>query len=104
MYRRAVELNPGYISVPFDLGILLAGQGNHGEAEAMYRKAIAIGSGNACAQNPLGILLEYKAKDLAGAEAAYREVIRANPEYVKAHQNLGGVLRAKDGTEGMELA
>ena len=50
---------------------------------------------NPTAHCKLGIVLWDK-KDLAGAEAAYREAIRLDPKYAAAHSNLGTVFRDRN--------
>ena len=65
--------------------------GKHGEAEAAYRKAIALKPDYAKAHCNLGIALYYQGKP-AEAEAAFRKAIALKPDYANAYYNLGIAL------------
>jgi tetratricopeptide (TPR) repeat protein len=69
-----------------------AHEGQVDEAVALAQKAVAAG-GAAGAQAALGHALETKG-DMAGAEAAYREAVRADPKELAATIGLASVLRA----------
>lgn len=63
------------------------------DAEAAYRKALALKPGFAPAWFNLGALLEKRMKP-EEAKAAYRAAIASNPAHRDAHINLASMLRA----------
>jgi len=67
-------------------------EGEADEAVTLARKAVAAGGG-AAAQAALGHALEAKG-DMAGAEAAYREGVKADPKGLAETIGLASVLRA----------
>ena len=68
-------------------------QGRADDAEAGYRRAIALAPGLAEAHNNLGLILERRGRP-AEAAACYRRAIGAKPAYAEAHNNLGNALLA----------
>jgi tetratricopeptide (TPR) repeat protein len=87
---------------PADLGLLMT-LGNtyplHQEDWAnerlrWYQAARAAAPGNAAALNSLGVALA-DTKDLASAEAAFREAITLDSKHANAHSNLGNALFGK---------
>ena len=68
-----------------------AHEGKADEAVALANKAVA-GGGGAAAQASLGHALEAKG-DMAGAEAAYREAVKADAKSIAAAVGLATVLR-----------
>ena len=54
------------------------------EAEASYKKAIALKPDHAVAHNNLGITLK-KLHKLEEAEASYKKAIQIQPNYAKEH-------------------
>ena len=67
----------------------------------------ADGSRHAKAHFNLGLLLEAEhavTGDKAGAEAAYRAAIAADPQHTDAHYNLGVVLNERGDKAGAEAA
>lgn len=65
--------------------------GQYPEAEAAYRKALALAPDDAYFHNDYGILLEGLGR-LDEAEAQYRAAIRADPKEATWRHNLGDVL------------
>lgn len=86
-----LEKNPRCWMAHTNLGRLLAQQGKLDEAEAHYRRALAIYSGEASTHYNYGNLLAKTAR-LEQAIAEYREAIKLAPEKPEAHNNLGFVL------------
>ncbi len=62
------------------------------EAEASYRKLIALKTDYAGAHNNLGNILQGLGR-LDEAEASYRKAIALKPDYAGAHNNLGATLK-----------
>ena len=62
------------------------------EAEACYRRMLAVHPGHADAYSNLGVALKNQGK-LDEAIAAYCKAICIKPDHVEAHSNLGNVLR-----------
>ena len=77
-----------------NLGALLRALGKHTEAEAAYRRAIALGPGFAAAPYNLGNLLTDAGR-LAEAEAAYADALAARPDYAQACNALGTVQQRR---------
>jgi tetratricopeptide (TPR) repeat protein len=74
------------------LGLSLGAQARHPEAEAAYRRAIALKDDHPQAHCGLGIALvgQYRYKE---TEAAFRRAIQLKEDYPEAHCNLGDVLK-----------
>jgi predicted O-linked N-acetylglucosamine transferase (SPINDLY family) len=77
-----------------NLGTVLRALGQQRDAEAAYRRAIALDPGFAAAPYNLGNLLA-DADRLAEAEAAYRAAIAARGDYAEAWNSLGTVLQRR---------
>jgi hypothetical protein len=73
-------------------GRLWQGAGRLVEAEASYRRAIALQPGHARAYNNLGGVLHMRG-DLDGALAAYRRALDLEPDLAQANQNSASILR-----------
>ncbi|HZT19522.1 MAG TPA: tetratricopeptide repeat protein, partial [Dongiaceae bacterium] len=73
----------------------LARESRFAEAEALYRRALALAPDLAEAHNNLGNVLTYLGR---GEEAAgcYRQALRHKPGLVDAHNNLGAWLAQRD--------
>jgi Flp pilus assembly protein TadD len=74
------------------LGTTLKELGRPGEAEASYRKAVAIKPDFAEAHSNLGIALQELGR-LEEAKASYSKAISVNPDYAEAYSNLGITLK-----------
>jgi tetratricopeptide (TPR) repeat protein len=95
LYRKAIELNPGYFAAHYNLGNLLRDLKRGDEAVAAFRKAIELEPNYAGAYYNLGNLLRVLKRD-DEAEAAYRKAIEINPKYpnpllglASIHKKLG---------------
>ena len=74
-----------------NLGLLLAGRGQTGEAIAEYHEILRIDPGYQEAHNNLGLSLA-QLRRTGDAIAEYREALRIDPEYPEGHNNLGAAL------------
>lgn len=90
-WLHAVQCDPGFADVHFNLGNLYRQTLRLNEAEASYQKAISVQPTHALAHYNLARMLQ-DAKRLQEAEAAYLNALEANPNYVEAHNNLGVLL------------
>ena len=75
----------------FKLGLEAQRQQQFADAEAHYRRAIAIDPDSVEAHNNLGIVLKAQGR-LDDATRHYREALRIRPEHAPAHYNLAVVL------------
>lgn len=94
-YRLALEVDPSHATALTRLAIaLLQKPGGEAEGISLLQKGVEIAPGNANLRFNLGAALEAQG-DMAGAEEQYRQAIRIKPDYAKAHQRLGELLRQK---------
>ncbi len=84
------ENHPGAWSL---LGVVLRMQGNLGEAEGCFRRAIALDQDNIASHYHLGALLEQRGRT-ADAIVSLRATLRLDPSHVDAHFRLGNALRS----------
>src|SRR5581483_4366232 len=109
--RRRQLLETAASRRPGNLGLLMAlgesypwnQQEGSGQRLRWYQAAVAAAPTNAAAHNALGVMLQER-RDLAGAEAAYREALRLDPKYAWAHYNLAAVLCDRRDLAGAEAA
>jgi serine/threonine-protein kinase len=109
--RRARELEPGNVLVPFYGAWIATDQGRFDEAQRLGREASRI--------DPLSMFRrvsmvenQYIARRFDESERGYRELLRLEPEYSFLHSNLARVLTAQgrhaealaEGRRGVELA
>jgi len=92
-YRRAVHVEPAYVSAWINWGRLLHEQSRPREAEAVYRRALL-----QCGPAPvlmfnLGVVLEDLHRQPAAIEA-YQAAIGADPDLAEAHYNLARLYEA----------
>ena len=92
LYRKAIELDPGYATAYNNLGAVLRDSKRYAEAETALRKSIELDPDNSLAYNNLGAVLG-DLKRHEEAETAIRKAIELDPDYATAYNNLGGVLR-----------
>lgn len=69
-------------------GVILLRQKQYADAEAQFLKALEINARNPFAYNLLGIALREQGK-FGDARAAYETALSIDPNYAKAHFNLG---------------
>jgi tetratricopeptide (TPR) repeat protein len=98
-YRRAIEINPGYVNSYNNLGVALLAQGQLDGAVAQFRQAAAIGPGYIMAHSNLGIALARKG-EMDEAVDEFRAALRLNPSYAVGHYNLGSALALRGDLEG----
>ncbi|MHB1426482.1 MAG: tetratricopeptide repeat protein, partial [Gemmataceae bacterium] len=93
--RDLVRQQPYYAQAYITLGAVLNDhQGKPVEAEAAFRKAIALKPDDAYAHYNLGVALSAQGKP-AEAEAARRKAIVLKPDFAKAYYGLGIDLKAQ---------
>ena len=74
----------------YNLARFLARQGEHTEAIAHYRKALAIRANDADAHNNLGLLLAIRG-DTEDSLKEFQTAVRVDPTYAKGFFNLGRI-------------
>jgi predicted O-linked N-acetylglucosamine transferase (SPINDLY family) len=93
LMRQALVIGPDQARCYDILGRDLMALGMADEAEASFRRAIALDNSPDCYNN-LGVLLKELGR-LDDAAAAYQQALARDPGYAAAHYNLGNVYRAK---------
>ena len=93
LLRRHLPLYAGFPAVWIQLGNTLLNAQRPEESEAAYLRALALDPTLDAVHNFVGLLRAGRG-DLAGAEAAFREAFRLNPENRDAQENLDK-LRAR---------
>jgi Flp pilus assembly protein TadD len=90
--EKAAALDPQLVQAQVNLIILYGQLGDFTNAEAHYRKAVALNPHQLPeAYYDYGVVL-MKAHRLSEAEQAFRQAIEINPSYADAHNNLGYLL------------
>ena len=84
-------MSSGDATALYNQGVVLRDQGRLAEAEATFRRSLALEPDSALALNNLGIVLQGQGR-LAEAEAALRQAVGVKPDHARAHVNLGNVL------------
>ena len=87
MYRKVLELNPGYAAAHINLGTIFYHQRDFSSAEHHYREAIAADPRYALAHFDLGNVLDETSRVLAAIDC-YKTAIVLAPTYGDAHYNL----------------
>lgn len=90
-YRRALHINPSYVSAYNNLGLSLNTLEKYGEAVRQYEKAIEIDPNYHLAYYNWGYTLE-KQKKYSEAIEKYKKATEINPNYSLAHYGWGYVL------------
>lgn len=80
--------NPSFSGPLVNQAVILLRQKQYADAEALLMKALDINASNPYAFNLLGIALREQGK-FADAKAAYASALAIDPNYAKAHFNLG---------------
>jgi Tfp pilus assembly protein PilF len=95
--KQALEANPNDMESLQELAIVYYQLGNYQEAEATYKKMLAI-SNNALVRNNLGnVYRDWGKTDLA--IATYEETIATDPTLKQPYVNLAGVYKAQGNIE-----
>lgn len=101
-YRKALDLQPDFVTARNRLGITLNQLGRHEEASEQFTRAIRLQPGEAYLYNNLGFSLLLEGK-LPEAEQAIRRALELKPNFPRASMNLGVVL-ARAGRNDEALA
>lgn len=88
--RKVIELNPDFVSIIGNLGIIFHKLGKLVEAEIKYKKVIELKPDDAVAHNNLGIILQTTDR-LEEAETSYKKAIKFKADYAEAHNHLGSL-------------
>ena len=84
--------DPDHAEAHYNLGLVLAALGRREEAEASYRRGLALKPGSVDGHNNLGVLLEEVGR-YEEAAACYRRAIELAPELAHPLNNLGVLLK-----------
>ena len=87
-------MGPEDATVLNDLGLSYLGEGRTSDALRVLQKAVTLDPNHTEAQNSLGNGL-HESGNAAGAEQAYRNAIRAQPDFAAAQLNLAKLLVAR---------
>jgi tetratricopeptide (TPR) repeat protein len=98
--RQFSELLPQTPAGPFKIGSLLVREGNIGEAEKYFSRALALRRDYVPALNELGLIFANQQKT-AQAEKCFTDALRLNPGYVEVHLGWGFM---EQGAGNMEQA
>ncbi|MEM9137938.1 MAG: TIGR03032 family protein, partial [Cyanobacteria bacterium P01_F01_bin.42] len=90
-YRKCLELQPSFLPARYNLGVTLGDLEQFDEAETQLKQVIAAEARHADACNSLGFVYSRQKKN-EQAIAAYEQAIQVQPEFAKAHHNLGMTL------------
>ena len=90
MYKRALEIWPGFADAWSNLGKSLEETGHRQEAIDYYRKAVEIDPQNPAGLNNYGSALVRQGR-YEEARAAYREAIKRKPDNYETLNNMGSV-------------
>jgi len=109
LYADTVRKNPTCWMAANNLGLLRAGEGKKGEAEALYRLALQLRPDFADAHNNLGNLLTTEPGQAAAATAEFERAVQLDPKMTEAQGNLGWALvntpgRLEEGIAHLETA
>ena len=77
-FRKAIDLDESNAEAYYNLGLLLADDGQHVEAEKLLRRATQLDPNSYCAHGRLGILL-YEQGRYSEAESEFRRTVEINP-------------------------
>jgi tetratricopeptide (TPR) repeat protein len=90
-FRKVIELDETYAEAYFNLGLLLADDGQNVEAEKMLRRATELDPNSSRAHGRLGILLREQGR-YSEAESELRRAVGVNPTDKTARFYLSQVL------------
>lgn len=89
--QQAERETPNVARLHYHIGNVLAAEGRHAEAEARFRRALALDPGLVDACNNLGTALRAQGRD-DEAEASFRGALALRPDHAPSHYNLGLAL------------
>jgi len=95
-HRRAFAMNESGVDALIGIGNAFESLGRTGEADSVYRKAIAAAPGYWDTYNNYGYFLLFSKKDIDGAIDQFRVVTRLAPDNIFGYNNLGGALMYRD--------
>jgi tetratricopeptide (TPR) repeat protein len=84
-------------------GYELQRQGQHAQAEVLFRRALAVAPDNADAHYGLGLACQAQGK-LVEALASYQALIRLEPTFADGYQAIADVLRLQQNAPAVEAA
>ncbi|EKE14494.1 MAG: hypothetical protein ACD_12C00475G0001 [uncultured bacterium] len=87
-YMDLLKINPSFVDIYNNLGILYKEQGKIKEAEDYFKKAISKDKNNVQAYNNLGALYQDKGKS-EEAIKNYKKSLSINPNFAEGYYNLG---------------
>jgi TolB-like protein/DNA-binding winged helix-turn-helix (wHTH) protein/Flp pilus assembly protein TadD len=87
-YRRAIELDPNYVTAHHWYGEFLAFQGRFDESRIEYDRALQLDPLSLIIASDRGALLYY-ARDYEKAIEQFRHVLDVDPNYPRAHEIVG---------------
>ncbi len=90
--------NPDVARLQYHIGNALAAEARHAEAEARFRRALALTPGFVDACNNLGTALRAQGRD-DEAEASFRHALALRSDYAPAHYNCGLALAKRGALE-----
>jgi tetratricopeptide (TPR) repeat protein len=100
-FRKAIKLDESYAEAYFNLGLLLAEDGQNEEAERLLRTATRLNPNSHEAHGRLGILLQQLGR-YSEAEAELRRAIEIDPEDAIAGSYLNRVAGGAGTSEGQK--
>ena len=90
-FKKAIQINPAYVSAYNNLGAVLAEQGQFDDAIRYYSESLEINPNYSPAHYNLAMALSKKGR-IKEAVNHYSEVLRINPHNAEAHNNYGAIL------------
>jgi len=93
-YRKVIRIQPARVEAHFNLGTILAGEGDVAGAIAEYREVLRLQPGHVAALNNLGFALAGTG-NLDEAIAHYREALDIEPNNVSTLANLGAAFASQ---------
>jgi tetratricopeptide (TPR) repeat protein len=99
-FRKVIELDESYAEAYFNLGLLLADDGQDVEAEKLLRRATQLDPNSSPAHGRLGILL-HKQGRYSEAESEFRRAVEINPTDETARFYLNQELGSAAAGEGL---
>lgn len=100
LWEYTVTVSPQFAHAHTDLGKVYAGQGNVARAVASFDRALVLSPRDSQVMLQKGVALQQDPAQLNAAIALYRRSLDINPQYAKAHNNLGGALRTRAQRDG----